>query len=305
MVVSVNARLADIFRRMPATPPSPPAALLFWGLVLASWALFSAEAAERFRGVELEAASGPYVAIKDTPVLDAPAAPGADRAQGKAAAKDKAKAKGKAGPGKTADLKKGDEIGVFGRTGSWFAVQRENAKLGFVAADALLPVLDGTLDREIKGSLAAGDHKCRYAIRFESRTEVEIGSGRLADYSASFACAGRGGNLEFVAPMFMSEMPHQGGPKPVYQIALDVLGISPDPDQAFSTILFYDRDKGEVALETAWPAEWLVKAKPAPRRVALKAGGTMADEIAAAIAAAAELTLAAWSPKPWEAIAKR
>lgn len=306
MVVSVNARLADF---PPDTGDAPVAARRapILGLVLASWALFSAEAAERFKGVELEAASGAYVAIKDTPVLEAPAAPGADRAQGKAPTKDKTKdkAKGKAGPGKTADLKKGDEIGVFGKTGSWFAVQKEDAKLGFVAADALLPVLDGTLDREIKGSLTAGDHKCRYAIRFESRTEVEIGSGRLADYSASFACAGRGGNFEFVAPMFMSEMPHQGGPRPVYQIALDVLGISPDPDQAFSTILFYDRDKGEVAVETAWPAEWLAKAKPAPRRVALKAGATMADEIAAAIAAAAELTLAAWSPKPWEAIAKR
>jgi len=108
----------------------------------------------------------------------------------------------------------------------------------------------------------------------------------------------------------MSEMPHQGGPKPVYQIALDVLGISPDPDQAFSTILFYDRDKGEIAVETAWPAEWLAKTKSAPRRVASKTAtpakdGSMADEIASAIAAAAELTLTAWGPKPWEAVAKR
>lgn len=96
--------------------------------------------------------------------------------------------------------------------------------------------------------------------------------------------------------MFMSEIPHQGGPKPIHQIALDVLGISPDPDQAFSTILFYDRDKGEVALETAWPADWLVKNKPSPRRV---------GDVAGALAAAAELTLSSWGPKPWEALAQR
>lgn len=309
-MVSANARLAD-------SPPDAGDALVAaraWilGILLASGAPSPAGAVEIFRGVELGAASGLHLAIKDTPVFDTPERAAASAPEkGKAAAKDKGKEKdkdkdkGKAGPKKADDLKKGDEVSVFGKSGSWLAVQKGDVKLGFVAADAVLPILDGTLAREIAGSLAAGGHDCRYTIRFEGRTEVEIGSGRLADYSASFACGRGSARFSFEAPMFMSEMPHQGGPRPVYQIALDVLGVSPDPDQAFSTILFYDRDKGEVAVETAWPAEWLAKTKPAPRRVARKANGPMADEIAAALAAAAELTLAAWGPKPWEAIAKR
>jgi hypothetical protein len=256
-----------------------------------------AEAAEKFKGVTLESASGGYLATKDAPVLETPGPmPAPDQARGGAA-----KAKGKAEPPKpgaktVAELKKGDEVSVFGKSGAWLAVAKGGNKLGFVAADSLAPILDGTLARELTGAVSAGGYNCRYAIRFEGRTEVEIGSGRLADYSAAFACAKGAQRLVFEAPMFMSEIPHQGGPKPVYQIALDVLGISPDPDQAFSTILFFDRDKGEVALETAWPAEWLVKNKPAPRR---------ASDPASALSQAAELTLAAWGPKPWEALAKR
>ncbi len=265
--------------------------------VLVVCALVQAEAAERFKGIALDPASGSYIATKDAPVLDTPGplpAPGGPKGSA-------AKAKEKAAPSKpaqkpVAELKKGDIVTVFGKSGAWFAVQRDEDKLGFVAADSLLPILDGTLERDVAGAVAAGGYDCRYAIRFEGRTEVEIGSGRLADYSAAFVCTRGGQRLTFEAPMFMSEIPHQGGPKPVYQIALDILGISPDPDQAFSTILFFDRDKGEVALETAWPSEWLAKSKPATKR---------ASDVASALVIAAELTLASWGPKPWEALAKR
>ena len=175
-------------------------------------------------------------------------------------------------------------------------MRKGEERLGFVAADSLARLLDGTLAKEIAGAVVAGGYNCRYVIRFEGRTLVEIGPGRLADYSASFACVKGSARFSFETPMFMSEIPHQGGPKPVYQIVLDVLGISPDPDQAFSTILFYDRDKGEIALETAWPAEWLAKGKPSPRGV---------GDVAGALAQAVELTLSTWGPKPWEALAKR
>jgi hypothetical protein len=255
-------------------------------------------AAERFRGVTLEPASGSYLATKNAPILDAPGtAPVSGAPRSKTTTKGKEKNAPPLPPAKkVGDLKKGDEVAAFGKSGAWFAVQKDEAKLGFVAADSLVPILDGTLAREITGAMSAGGYNCRYVIRFEGRTVVEIGPGRLADYSASFACERGPTRFSFETPMFMSELPHQGGPKPVHQIALDVLGLSPDPDQAFSTILFYDRDRGEVALETAWPAEWLVKTKPLPRRV---------GDVAGALAAAAELTLSAWGPKPWEALAKR
>ncbi len=254
-------------------------------------------AAERFKGVALDTASGSYLATKDAPVLEIPSSqPSPGEAKGASA-----KAKEKSAPPRpaakpVAELKKGDIVAVFGKSGGWFAIAKGEHKLGFVAADSLAPILDGTLARDVAGQATAGGYDCRYTIRFEGRTEVEIGSGRLADYSAAFVCARGAQRLSFEAPMFMSEIPHQGGPKPVYQIALDVLGISPDPDQAFSTILFFDRDKGEVALETAWPAEWLAKSKPAPKR---------ASDVASALVVAAELTLAAWGPKPWEALVKR
>lgn len=274
------------------------AGALLFPLVLAlacspAWA----EAAERFKGVTLDPASGSYLAAKDAPVLDAPRAGPASGGAKSKAAKGKEKPAVPAAPAKKiGELKKGEEVTVFGKSGAWLAVQRGGEKLGFVAAESLVPLLDGTLTKEIAGAVSAGGYNCRYTIRFEGRTVVEIGSGRLADYSTAFACERGSTRFSFETPMFMSEIPHQGGPKPVYQIALDVLGVSPDPDQAFSTILFYDRDKSEVALETAWPAEWLVKGKPSPRRV---------GDVAGALAAAAELTLSAWGPKPWEALAKR
>lgn len=257
-----------------------------------------AQAAERFKGVTLDPVSGSYLATRDAPVLEAP---GAGPASG--VPKSQPATKGKERPAapkltakKVGELKKGEEVTVFGKSGTWLAVRKGEERLGFVAADALAPILDGTLAQEIAGAVAAGGYNCRYVIRFEGRTVVEIGPGRLADYSASFACERGSARFSFETPMFMSEISHQGGPKPVYQIALDVLGISPDPDQAFSTILFYDRDKGDVALETAWPADWLVKGKPSPRR---------AGDVASALAQAAELTLSSWGPKPWEALAKR
>ncbi|MSP80652.1 MAG: hypothetical protein EXR02_06255 [Rhodospirillales bacterium] len=257
-----------------------------------------AQAAERFKGLPLEPVSGSYLATKDMPILETPGAGvGLGGTKSKAAAKGKEKdAPPAPAAKKVGELKKGEEVTVFGRSGAWLAVQKGEEKLGFVAVDSLAPILDGTLARDVAGTVAAGGHNCRYTIRFEGRTAVDMGPGRFADYSASFACDRGATRLAFEAPMFMSEIPHQGGPKAIYQIALDVPSISPNPDQAFSTILFYDRDKGEVALETAWPAEWLVKAKPAPRR---------AGDVATALVLATELTLSSWGPKPWEALAKR
>jgi hypothetical protein len=281
-----------------------PGAFAFALLLAAAPAL----AAESFKGVTLQPFAGTFIAVREAPVLEAPDGPPSapssmgeaksKAAAGKEKAKEAEKAKAAARPGakKVADLAKGDLVEAFGKAGAWVAIEKGGAKLGFVAAAALVPVLDGTLAKDISGWTSSGGFGCRYAIRFEGRTEVEIGSGRIADYSASFECGRGATRIAFEAPMFMSEIPHQGGPKPIYQIAFDVLGVSPDPDQAFSTILFYDSDKGEVALETAWPADWLVKTKPSPRR---------AGDVAAAIAAAAELTLAAWGPKPWEALVKR
>lgn len=263
-----------------------------------AWIPASADGAERFKGINLDPVSGSFLATKDTPVLETPeVGPPAGDTKSKAAAKSKEKsAAPKPAAKKVGDLHKGEEVTVFGKAGAWLAVQKGAEKLGFVATDSLAPILDGNLAQEIVGAVSAGGYNCRYVIRFEGRTVVEMGPGRLADYSASFACERGALRFSFETPMFMSEIPHQGGPKPVYQIALDVLGISPDPDQAFSTILFYDRDKGEVALETAWPPEWIVKNKPSSRRV---------DDVAGALASAAELTLSSWGAKPWEALTKR
>lgn len=246
-----------------------------------------APATERFKGVTLLPASGDYLAVRDTPVLEAPAV--------STESKGKTKGADKAASAAVGDIKKGESVEVFGKSGAWLAVRKDGKPLGFVPVDALAPLLDGALDRPVTGSVAAGGYACRYTIRFEGRTEVEMGPGRIADYDAAIACEKTFSRVNFDSPMFMSEIPHQGGVKPVYQITLDVVGASPDPDQAFSTILFYDRDKGEVALETAFPPDWLGKKKPAPKRVA---------DVAGALAAAVEIALAAWGPKPWETLAK-
>lgn len=276
------------------TPTAKQGAELWLALALALTLTLrggDAWAAERFRGVVLLPASGAHLAVRDVAVAETPpAAPSSAESK----SKGKAKPESVAAPA-AAQLTKGDEVEVFGKAGAWAAIKKEGKPLGFVPADALAPLLDGTLDNPVSGSTTANGYTCRYTIRFESRTEIEMGPGRIADYDASFACDKTFSHLVFNAPMFMSEIPHQGGIKPIYQITLDVIGATPDPDQAFSTILFYDRDKGEVALETAFPPDWLVKGKPRPKRAA---------DVAAALAAAAEMALAAWTSKAWDALGK-
>lgn len=254
---------------------------------------YSASATERFGGIVILPASGEHMAVRDVAVVATPPADAAKAADARSAA-----AKGKDKPEglkPVANLKKGETVEAFGKVGAWIAVRKDGKPLGFAPADALAPLLDASLNRTVTGTVSAHGYSCRYAIRFEGRTEVEMGPGRIADYEAAFACEKTFAKLAFHAPMFISEIPHQGGIKPIYQIALDVVGAAPDPDQVFSTILFYDREKGEVALETAFPADWLVKGRTRSKRV---------TDVAGAIAAAAEIALNAWGPKPWEALAK-
>lgn len=236
----------------------------------------AAEAAETFNGIRLQAAAGQYRALKDAIV--------------------RAKPDGKSE--RAGSVKQGDLVDAFGKAdGGWIAVAKEERRLGFVHGSLLLPLIDGTLTADLIGKVKLpGGGACDYVVHFEGKSEVDGEEFTTSDYDVSFRCERKNKKMAFNAPMFITEVPYQGsGAKAVYQINLDVLGITDDPDRAFSTILFYDRDAGQIALDTVSPADL----KGSPDTTDLPATG-----VPQALKAAVELAVMAWGPKAWDAVAK-
>lgn len=235
-----------------------------------------ANAAETFNGVRLLAAAGQYRALKDSIVRIKP-----DSKSERAGA-----------------VKKGDLVDAFGKAeGGWIAIAKEGKRLGFVHGGLLLPLIDGALAADLSGKVKLGDGSaCEYTIHFEGKSELEGEELSTADYDVSIRCDRKGRKLAFNGPMFITEVPYQAsGTKAVYQVNLDILGITEDPDRAFSTILFYDRDAGQIALDTVAPPD--LKGQP-------QATERVATSVPKALKGAVELALGAWGPKAWDELAK-
>jgi hypothetical protein len=234
-----------------------------------------------FKGAPIERLSGTFRATQDVIVRAAPRAK-ADRA---------------------ASLKRGERVTVVGRTaatkaeGTWLAVERDGKALGFVFSQMMMPLVDGALDKELSGKVEVGRGiACSYTIRFEGKTKVEEEEVETSDYDVTSRCETKGRKFAFSAPMFMTETPNQPGIKAAFQINIDLLEITDDPDQALSTVLFYQRDEGQVALDTVAPAEF--RGEPAITKKPAK-------DVPGALKGAVEIALTTWSSKVWDLLAKR
>ena len=231
--------------------------------------------AETFKGTEIKGASGIYLVTKDVIVRDKPANQG----------------------GRAGSLKEGERIEVFGRTtGNWLAVKKGDKRLGFVYAPVLMPLIDGAIDKDVTGKAAIGrGAHCMFTIHFEGRSEIEGELLQTADYDVAYRCENEGKKFTFNGPMFITEAPYQASSKPVYQVSVDLLDIAEDPDHVFSTVVFYDRDAGEVKLDSVSPPEFAGKAT-----LTRKPAATVAQALAGAV----EIALAAWGDRVWDTLTK-
>ncbi|MBC8339927.1 MAG: SH3 domain-containing protein [Alphaproteobacteria bacterium] len=192
----------------------------------------SPEKSLKFLGVNLEPYSGTYVVLKDVTIRAAP--------------KTKSKRLG--------SYKAGRRIQVVGFAGgAWVAVREKGRDVGFVYAKVLLPLIDGTLARDLTGKATAKgkakgepDTECRYIISFEGKSAVEGQVFEIADYDVVWDCVRGKRKVKFRTPMFITEAPYQLSEKRIFQITVDVVDLDRGYDEILSTFILFNMEKGEV-----------------------------------------------------------
>ena len=181
--------------------------------------------------------------------------------------------------------------------GPWLAVRADDKTLGFVFEPILMPVIDGALDRALKGKIVIGSGRaCNYTIEFLGKTEAKGLPFEFSDFEVSWQCKKKGKPLKFYTPMFLSEGPHQGTQNPVHQITIDILELESGLEEVFSTHLLWDRKKGNVRFDSVN----LKKLKPVQNLEALSA-----ENMAAAFNSALQLAASSWRQEVWSALTRK
>ncbi|HER27616.1 MAG TPA: SH3 domain-containing protein [Rhodospirillales bacterium] len=200
---------------------------------------------------------------------------------------------------KLGSARKGSRLNVVGKArggAGWMAIQRDGKDFGFVYAPVLLPLLDGTLDRDITGRIVMnGRSPCGYTIHFSGRNELINERISFADYEIEYRCSDGDVAYRFYAPMFMTEVPYRQTSDPVFQISIDLLAIDDDPDNMLSIIFLYRRDQNLVVFDSFSKAR-MGRKPDRPER--------QARTVAEALAAAAETAPTVWSDATWKKLFK-
>lgn len=205
----------------------------------------------------------------------------------------------RAGPGtefnRLEGLKAGDRLRVIGRTqdGDWLAVSKDGVTLGFVYAQLLVAVVDGTLAEQFFGSYAneemAGGVACDYRFRFERKTDVEGGSFETADYEIKFRCASAQGAALFYGQMFLTEAPVDEA-KGLHLIVLDVRSIGDGMEEFLSTSYLYHPKSGKMIFEGHTLPQYAL-----PPKVQTFQASSVKDALKQAL----EASVASWTEEAW------
>lgn len=192
---------------------------------------FEVRAVSLFADISLEGIKGPYLVIKrNVNVRKSPSN------------------KGK----KLSKLQRRDTVEVLGRVKGtqWVAVRKNGADLGFVYALSLTPIIDASFKGSLSGRLDMRDDdkpECSFDISFEGHFEETETIFVSSDYLARFKCQMGFDTFQFTAMMFMSEIPHDLGQKPIYQITLNLPEIATGYEEYLSaTSLYHQKDKKVV-----------------------------------------------------------
>ena len=199
---------------------------------------------------------------------------------------------------RVARLKKGALVQAVGRPkdAAWLGVEQDGRKLGYVFAPVLIPLIDGTIGEELKGSmkLSAGRSSCAYTIRFDEEVPVEGENFHIYNYDLDYRCDYRGVKVDFLAYMFMIEASYDLSSKPSYQINVDLLEIGERFDEPLSAVFIYDRKNNRVSFEAVNQSEFAKTPADKDRAAA---------DLGQALAAAAAMAPEAWNTKVWKALA--
>ena len=228
-----------------------------------------------FMGVKVKPLQGQFLVLRDVNIR----------------ARPKTKSK------KIGSFKAGKRIDVVARAaGAWVAVREGGKDIGFVYDQVLLPLIDGTLEKDLEGKVSVkGGASCQYRIRFEGKSQVEGQVFEIADYDVYWDCLDGKRKVKFRTPMFITEAPYQLGTKRIFQISIDVLDIEGGYDDIFSTTLLYDKDKNRVVFDS-------VSIKKFGRIPATKE--IPAKTVPQALRAAFTITLATWNKSAWRDLIK-
>ena len=228
-----------------------------------------------FMGVKVQPLHGQYLVLKDVNIR----------------ARPKTKSK------KVGSFKAGKRIDVVARAaGAWVAVREGGKDLGFVYDQILLPLIDGTLKKDLNGKTSVkGGASCQYRIRFEGKSQVEGQVFEIADYDVFWYCLNGKRKVKFRTPMFITEAPYQLGTKRIFQISIDVLDIEGGYDDIFSTTLLYDKDKNRVVFDSVSIKKF--GQTPATKEISAKT-------VPQALRAAVIITLATWNKSAWKDLIK-
>ena len=228
-----------------------------------------------FMGVKVKPLQGQFLVLRDVNIR----------------ARPKTKSK------KIGSFKAGKRINVVARAaGAWVAVREGGKDLGFVYDQVLLPLIDGTLEKDLEGKASVkGGASCQYRIRFEGKSQVEGQVFEIADYDVYWDCLDGKRKVKFRTPMFITEAPYQLGTKRIFQISIDVLDIEGGYDDIFSTTLLYDKDKNRVVFDS-------VSIKKFGRIPATKE--IPAKTVPQALRAAVTITLETWNKSAWRDLIK-
>ncbi len=230
-----------------------------------------------FRGVKVKPYNGTYVVLRDVSIRSLP--------------KTKSKRVG--------SYKSGRRIQVVGfARGAWVAVREKGRDVGFVYEKVLLPLIDGTLARDLAGKASAKGKpatECRYIISFVGKSAVEGQVFEIADYDIIWDCTRGKRKIKFRTPMFITEAPYQLSQKRVFQITVDVLDLDRGYDEILSTFVLFNMEKGFVLYDGVSIKKY--GNVPATKNVPAKT-------VPEALKGAAIISLQTWNKAAWADLIK-
>jgi hypothetical protein len=232
---------------------------------------------EIFRGVKIEPLVGTYIVLRDVRIRALP----------------KTKSK------KVGLFKAGKRIHVVGRAAfAWVAVRENGEDVGFVYDQVLLPLIDGTLDKDLTGKASGGvkgGAECGYTISFEGKSAVEGQVFEIADYDVLWDCRSGSRKVKFRTPMFITEAPYQMGSKRIFQINIDILDMDSGYEDIFSTTILFNMDKDRIVFDGVS----IEKYGMIPKTKVAKA-----TTVAEALTATVEMAIQAWNKAAWSDLIK-
>jgi hypothetical protein len=251
--------------------------MLFVAGLTVQVAVAHAQTAKTFLGEALSGSDGTYLVLKDVNVRSKPLT--------------KSKRVGR--------FRKGARIQSPGKAKGtqWIAVRQDGKELGFIYGTALAPVLDGKLKKDLTGSLAsAGKPACKYVIAFAQRNEIEGEQQIISDYDVTLNCTYKNQPVELFASMFFTELPYLDLKKDLFQINVDVLGVSEAEDDSLSIISIYQPSKAEIRYEGASDPGLAATEKPAPIK---------ANDVPGALRGALAFAYKTWKDSVWQDLSEQ